>query len=234
MFMKGVHSEDLKQRHLAEVMLGLNRNWMVHGGVYFSDMPKTFGFEAVKAYAKYRFLSKDDVHKHFRMAAFAAGSYSGQELLHNELYLADQSGVEAGIIATQLWNKFAISATGSMFQVINEKRQEKIYENIYAFSAFNYSLSAGVLVLPVEYTSYEQTNLNLYVELLGSRNLDFSEKYYVDLAPSIQLIFKSASKLNLGYRFQLKSDIYRFTDKSFMISYEHIFLNALRRKKGKS
>ena len=58
-----------------------------------------------------------------------------------------------------------------------------------------------------------------------------SERYYVDLAPSVQFIFKSTSKLNLGYRFQLAGDITRMAEKSFMISYEYIFLNALKKKK---
>jgi hypothetical protein len=96
----------------------------------------------------------------------------------------------------------------------------------------NYSLSAGFLLFPLEYTDYNQTNVNLYAELLGSRNINFpSERYYVDLAPSIQFIFNSTSKLNLGYRFQLSGDIDRMANKSFMISYEYIFLNALRKKK---
>jgi len=46
----------------------------------------------------------------------------------------------------------------------------------------------------------------------------------------MQLIFNSTSKLNLGYRFQLKSDIYRNMKNCWMISYEHIFLNALKKK----
>jgi hypothetical protein len=96
----------------------------------------------------------------------------------------------------------------------------------------SYSLSAGYLLLPVAYKNNNQTNLNLYVELLGSNNINFSrEKYYMDLAPSLQLIFKSTSKLNFGYRFQMKGDIYRFGTKSFMVGYEHLFLNGMKHKK---
>ena len=86
-------------------------------------------------------------------------------------------------------------------------------------------------MFPVEYKDYNQTNLNIYTELLGGRNLDWEyEKYFLDLAPSIQLIFKSTSKLNFGYRFQLASDIYRNMKNSWMISYEHILLNSLSKK----
>ncbi len=67
---------------------------------------------------------------------------------------------------------------------------------------------------------------------LGGRNLDWKyEKYFIDMATSIQLIFNSTSKLNVGYRFQLKSDIYRLMKSSLMVSYEYIFLNALKKKK---
>jgi hypothetical protein len=152
---------------------------------------------------------------------------------HNELnMMGDQSGVQAGLIATQLWNKLAISGTGSIMQVLNNKMKKESKPEEYAFQAFNYSLSAGYLLFPLEYTSYDQTNVNLYAEVLGGRNLDITrEKYYVDLAPSIQFIFKSTGKLNLGYRFELSSDIYRLAKRQYMVSYEHIFLNALKKKK---
>jgi hypothetical protein len=235
MYGKGPHSNRLLQRYTPEIMFGLNKNWMVHASFSFSDMHETnFYYESAKLYAKYRFLSKDQVHKHFRMAAFAAAAYSRNHLDHNELNLyGDHNGVQAGLIATQLWNKLAVSGTASIIEVFDKKRNDKTLPQQYAFESLNYSLSAGYLVLPRNYTDYNQTNLNLYAELLGGRNLDWKyEKYFIDLAPSIQLIFKSTGKLNVGYRFQLKSDIYRLMKNSWMISYEHIFLNALK-KKGK-
>ncbi len=234
MLMRGVHSNKILQRHTPEVMVGLNKNWMVHAAVSVSDMhEEKFIFESIRLYTKYRFLSIDDVHKHFRMAAFGAASYSRNHLDHNEINLmGDQSGVQAGLIATQLWNKLALSATGSWNEVLDQKRWEKVFPQQYAFSAINYSFSAGYLLFPLEYKNYDQTNVNLYAELLGCRNIDWQpDRYYVDLAPSLQFIFKSTGKLNLGYRFQLAGDIYRLSNNSFMISYEHIFLDALRKKR---
>jgi hypothetical protein len=76
--------------------------------------------------------------------------------------------------------------------------------------------------------------LNLYVELLGGTNLDYpQERYYIDLAPAIQLIFNSNDKLNFGYRYQIAGDISRMANKSFLISYEHVFLNAIKKRKKK-
>ena len=231
---QGVHGSGVDQRYTPEVMFGLNKKWMVHGAVTLSNMYENFFYyESARVYAKYRFLSNDDVHKHFRMAAFATAAYSRNHLQHNELnLLGDHSGVQAGIIATQLWNKFALSGTASIIEVLDEARNNKPQE--YAFQSLNYSLSTGYLLLPRVYKDYNQTNLNIYAELLGGQNLDWEyEKYYLDLAPSLQLIFKSTSKLSVGYRFQPKSDIYRNMKNSWMISYEYIFLNALRKKSSK-
>jgi hypothetical protein len=235
MYGKGVHRSNTLHRYNPEVMFGLNKNWMIHATLGFSNMHENyFYYESAKIYAKYRFLSIDEIHKHFRMAAFASATYSRNHLDHNEINLqyGDQSGVQAGIIATQLWHKFAISGTASISEVLDKERAEKVLPQKYAFQSLNYSLSAGYLVFPRSYIDYNQVNLNLYAELIGGRNLDWpQEKYYLDLAPSVQLIFNSTSKLNLGYRFELTSDIYRLMRKSFMISYERIFLNALRKKK---
>jgi hypothetical protein len=234
MYGRGVHSDRILQRYSPEIQLGASKNWMIHGGLTFSDMHESyFYYESARLYTKYRFLSLDEVHKHFRMAAFSTIAYSRNHLDHNELSLmGDHSGVQAGIIATQLWNKLAISGTASLLEVFDEQRWDKSIPQQYAFEAVNYSLSAGYLVLPVTYREYSQTNLNLYAELLGGYNLDWQyERYYLDLAPSVQLIFNSTAKLNIGYRFQLKSDIYRLMKNSFMISFDYIFLNALKKKK---
>ena len=233
MFGKGVHGNRLEQRYSPEVMFGLGKKWMVHTGITFSNMYEGFYYyESARIYAKYRFLSKDDVHKHFRMAAFAMAAHSRNHLQHNELNLmGDHSGVQMGVIATQLLNKLAVSGTASLIEVVDKKRNDKSLPQQYAFESLNYSLSAGYLLFPRNYKDYNQTNLNIYAELLGGRNLDWKyEKYFLDLAPSLQLIFNSTGKLNVGYRFQLKSDIYRLMKNSWMISYEYIFLNALRKK----
>ncbi|HEX5652753.1 MAG TPA: hypothetical protein VFX58_06755 [Chitinophagaceae bacterium] len=235
MYGRGVHSNRILQRYTPEIMFGINKNWMVHASAGFSDMHQPgFIFESARLYAKWRFWSVDELHKHFRMAAFGAATYSRNHLDHNEINLAggEQGGLQAGLIATQLWDKLAVSGTVAINEVLAEERREKISPDPYAFRSINYSVSAGYLLLPGNYTDYRQTNLNLYLELLGGRNLDWpAEKYYVDLAPSVQLIFNSTSKLNLGYRFELKSDIYRLMRNSVMISYEYIFLNALKKRK---
>ncbi|TMI97037.1 MAG: hypothetical protein E6H08_03225 [Bacteroidetes bacterium] len=107
MFGQGVHGNKLEQRYSPEVMFGLSKKWMLHAGLTVSNMYESFVYyESARLYAKYRFLSNDDVHKHFRMAAFAMAAYSRNHLQHNELNLmGEHTGVQAGLIATQLWNK---------------------------------------------------------------------------------------------------------------------------------
>ncbi len=217
-----------ESRHSTELMLGVNRNLMLHGAVTFSDMySRQLRFESLRTYAKYRFLTLDGMYSHFRMAAFAEAAHSRNISGYDELSLeGDQSGLQAGIIATQLLHKLAISTTLSLTESLQKGRSQP-GPKMVPYQAFNYSLSAGYLVLPQKYTSYDQTNLNLYVELLGQRTYD-KKRYFVDLAPAAQLIFHSQAKLNLGYRFQLGGNMNRMADKSWMLSFEWLFLNALK------
>ncbi len=234
MFANDNHSSRTLQRYMPEVMFGISKNWMIHGSVTFSDMHQNkFIFESSRIYAKWRFLSRDDVHKHFRMAAFGAITYSRNRPNFNEInFSGDQSGAQIGVIATQLWNKLAVSGSASLNEVLHKYRWDEAHRDLHAFEAVKYSLSAGYLLFPIEYKSYDQTNLNLYLELLGGSNIDWpQEKYYIDLAPAIQFIFNSNDKLNLGYRYQIAGDVFRMASKTFMISYEHVFLNAIKKRK---
>ena len=234
-YLESLHSGGFEQRHSPEIMFGLSKKWMVHLSSSFSDMySSNLRWESVKLYAKYRFLSLDDVHRHFRMAAFIQGSYSRNDPFYDELSMdGDQSGVQLGIVATQLVNKLAISATVSNVQVLHEDRWNDDHAGHFPFKAIDYTFSAGYLVLPFNYTSYNQTNLNIYVELLGQQTYD-PGLYYVDLAPAIQLIFNSNTKLNIGYRFQLGGNMqHRMAEKSWQVGLERTFLNALKKKKGK-
>jgi hypothetical protein len=234
MFGKGVHGNRILQRYTPTLTVGITNKWQIAGSLTLGDMHEPyFYFESAKIYAKYRFLSLDEVHKHFRMAAFTTAAFSRNHLDHNELNLSgDQTGVQMGIIATQLLNKLALSGSVSLLEVLDKERWEKVNPQQYAFESINYSLSAGYLIFPKTYRSYRQTNLNLYAELLGGRYMNWkNETYYTDLATSAQFIFNSAGKLNIGYRFQLHSDIYRLMKKNWMISYEYLFLQALKKKK---
>lgn len=216
----------VSHRVMPEIYIGISKNLMLRASASFANMhTEDFRFESVGFYAKYRFLSKDELHRHFRMAAFVDGSHTRAPFHFDEISLmGDKSGVEAGLIATQLWNKFALSATFSHTQVLDASRKsDVIYVPSRDYQALNFSLSGGYLLFPREYTDYKQTNLNLYLEFLGQRTLD-KGRYYIDIAPAIQFIFNSNAKLNIGRRMQLGSDMDRMAANSWLISFERTFL----------
>jgi len=220
-------------RLMSQVYLGVSKKFMVAAGGTFANMhTPNFRYESVNLYAKYRFLSKDELHKHFRMAVFAEASSTRAPFHYDEITLmGDKSGVELGVIATQLWHKLALSGTVAHTQVLHESRTNKVlYIPARNYQSMNYAISAGYLVLPKEYKDYRQTNLNLYAELLAQQTLDRST-YFVDLATAMQLIFNSNAKLNLGYRVQLGGNMQRMTSNSWLISFERTFLGALKKKK---
>jgi hypothetical protein len=221
---------EIQQRHMLELQLGHNKKWMTHIGTTFSDMyGSAFRWESVKLYSKYRFLSIDDVHKHFRAAAFGEIAYSVNDPMYDELSLdGDQSGVRGGLIVTQLLHKLALSSTISYIVSVQDRAKHAGIHD-YNYNSLNYSLSAGYLLFPRKYNSYDQTNINLYVELLGSQALDTKSSYH-DIAPAIQFIFSSNTKLNLGGRFQIAGNMNRMAENSFLISIERTFLNALKKR----
>lgn len=220
----------LNQRYMPELMAGISKSLMFRASASFSDFySDNLRWESVKGYLKWRFYSQDGIHRHFRMAAFVDGAYSRNDLVYDEMNLdGDNSGVQAGIIGTQLVNKLAVSGTVGLVRIFDKKFQT-VHGSLHDQDAFNYSLSAGYLLFPRSYSDYDQVNLNLYVELLGMNGLQKGMNY-LDLAPSIQLIFNSSSKLNLGGRFEAGGNMNRLARNNYFLSFETTFLNVFGRK----
>ncbi len=213
------------RRIIPEVMFGINKNWMLHVSTSVSNYyQKQMKLESGKVYAKYRFYSNDDIHKHFRLAAFADASLTRNPYRYMDASLdGDNNGAQVGLIATQLLNKLAISGSASYLNVFNNNKSELPRET-FAYNMINYSLSAGYLLLPRKYVSYNQTNVNVYLEMLGMRALD-KDHYSIDLAPALQFIFNSNTKLNVGYRFQVSGNMNRLTQQQWQVAMEHTLFN---------
>jgi len=220
-------------RHMLETQFGLSNKLSIHPLITFSDMytDRKMKFEAVGLNIKYRFLSYDEVHKHFRVAYFFKGIISTNDLMYEELTAeGDQTALETGFIFTQLINKLAISATVGLNEVVDQERWAKLAGPKYnGFESFNYSLSAGYLLFPRKYTSFNQPNFNIYCEILGSRGLDRNASF-LDIAPAIQVIVRSNTKINVGYRFQVAGEMYRMASSGFVFSIEKTFLNVLKKR----
>jgi hypothetical protein len=216
------------QRFEPEVMVGVNKKLMVHVAGYFSNYYQpNIQFEGVSLYAKYRFLSLDEVHQHFRMAATTKASVINNPLFFDEINLdGDNSGLSAGLVATELLHKLAISATGNYVYSLNNV--DNVLAPTNTIHSLNYSLSFGYLLLPFRYKNYNQPNLNLYLEFTGKQNLQYHNSSLLDINPGIQLVLKSYMRIDLSYRFQLFSSIYRNQPNAFLVRFEYNIFNAIK------
>ena len=210
---------------LPEVMWGASRKVMVHAEAFLSNRDNSLQAEGGALYLKYRFLSNDDVHNHFRMAAYGRYSFNNSHIHQPAIdFNGQSSGYELGLVATQLINKVAISASSSLLYAADNGKEKFMYGKKNR-NAVGYTLSIGKLMLPREYTSYKQTNVNLMAELLGQTNLG-SGQTYLDLAPSLQFIINSRVRADLGYRFPLVSQLYRTAPSGVIIRLEYNIFNA--------
>lgn len=197
-------------------------------------VPLPLRFNGVNLYAKYRVWSRDGQNSHFRVALY--GEYSYLDVAHDEAepnLMDDTKGWGAGFITTYLKKHFAVSFTGG---VIVPSDYHGYVPDIYAGlpavpatvkygNALSYNLSFGYLLFPQVYKNYDQTNVNLYVELLG-RSYDrakvyfdnlgqpgtpyevtgagmqaLSKGHYVEVHPGIQAIIRSNLRLDLSVGF---------------------------------
>ena len=168
-----------KNRTSLEVMYGASRSLMVHGSLYASDFYRPGQhFEGGSVYAKYRFLSIDSVQKHFRGALFAKVSSISNPVVNQEITLeGDNSGLQSGVVFTQLLHKLALSGSASYLYDWNNSGVYRI-PSLYARGAVAYSLSAGYLLLPNAYRDYKQVFQNAYRLMLVSHHPDHMADIY--------------------------------------------------------
>ncbi len=216
----------LNYHFIPEVMIGVNKSWMMHAEGFFSNRDKAFTLEGGALYAKYRFYSHDGDHRHFRMAAYGRVSANNSSVHQEEIEInGHNSGWEGGLIATQLLHKTALSASASYEHAMDGARAHE-YSHTLATRAANYTFSAGQLILPKKYTGYGQTNLNLMLEMLG-QVLPENGRSFLDVAPSVQLIFNSQTRVDVGYRRQLYSTMERTAPNGWMVRVEHLLFSVL-------
>ncbi|WP_293310723.1 hypothetical protein [Pedobacter sp. UBA5917] len=215
-------------RTIPEVMIGFNKNLMMHAQGFLSDMDGKYRLEGGSLYAKYRFLSLDEAHSHFRASAFGRISTSRRPTYTRDINLeGDNSGIQGGLIFTQLLHKLALSSTlGYAHAFENSDRQ--LLGMPQPKNMLSYSLSSGYLVLPVVYKDYKQPNFNVYLELLGKTDPS-SGQSYLDIAPALQMILNSTTRIDFGYRFQAAGNMdNRYTKNMYLLRAEFNFFNVLK------
>jgi hypothetical protein len=226
-FMNVDSSNKTSYHVMPEIMLGLSKKWMAHVSAISSNRLGKINVEGLSLYTKYRFLSIDNVHRHFRMAGFARWSSNNTPIhMHEVNLLMHNSGYESGLIATQLLHKVAISGTASIQKATSSSKTKWPYEGDLNKS-INYSFSLGKLLLPKKYTSYKQANVTIMAEFLGQYNLG-DRRYYLDIVPSVQVILNSIARIDLAWREELRGSLHRSSTKGFILKFEYNFFNALK------
>ena len=139
-----------------------------------AGVPYPYVFNSVDVYAKYRFITDDGQNTHFRMAAYAEGSYVAVPSHEAEPdLLIHTSGFGAGLISTYLYHHFAVSlTTGFILPAEYKGNAYDKFGGIYPTTirygnGVNYDLSFGYLLFPRNYKDYKQTNWNVYCEFIG-------------------------------------------------------------------
>ncbi len=198
-------------------------------------VPYPYIFSGADLYGQYRFYSSDGQNQHFRMAAYGELSYAriASHLAEPEL-LTHNSGAGAGIIATYLKKHFAGTVTiGGVLPFEYKGNSYDIYGGAYPVdfkygNALTYDLALGYLLYPNTYISYKQTNVNLYLELLGRTYgaADVTEHdgvvtykipntisilkggSYAEISPGIQFIIRSSVRVDVSVGLPMVSSSY--------------------------
>jgi len=220
------HDHPLSYRFLPEVMWGANKNLMLHAEGFLSNRNGYLTGDGFGLYGKYRFYTADQVNRHFRMAAFGRVSLNASPIRQEEIDLTCQnSGYAIGWVATQLLHRQAFSTSISFVQATDNGGGNK-FPAAATDKAIDVSLSTGRLILPKEYRNYRQVNVNFLLEVLGQHIIG-SDKMYIDLAPAVQFIINSQTRIDLGYKYELYSNMSRTAPNGFLIRIEHNLFNIL-------
>ncbi len=193
-----------------------------------------YRFNGVHFYAKYRFLSRDGDHSHLRAAVY--GEWGQMDVAHDEgepTLMDDTKGGAGGFIITSLKHRFAATLTAGVI-IPSAYRGEVpdfipglpgVPAEVHYGRAVNYSLALGYLLLPKKYKNYNQSNLNIYLELIG-KSYEAARIYfdnigqpgtpypvsgsgsdalaagnYIEAHPGVQLIIKSNTRIDLSIGF---------------------------------
>ncbi|HXC05423.1 MAG TPA: hypothetical protein VNZ86_11765 [Bacteroidia bacterium] len=212
-------------------------------------------FSGIDLYAKFRFLSLDGEQKHFRMAFYAEAS--DVNVAHDEAepdLLEDTKGYGGGLILTTLYNHLAVSFTTGF---IRPGKYEGYSPDLYGGpmiqtdltygKAWKYDLSFGYLLLPNHYHTYNELNLNLYLEFKGKtwteasivqygfKNLPIQTPLlesgnYVDVFPGIQILLKSNTRIDLSVGLPLLNESYTHFYPVYALGIQHYFYHPNKKQ----
>ena len=207
--------------------------------------------EGVNVYAKYRLVNFDGEQKHLRIAGYATATKSFIAHTEGESSLmTDNTGYGAGLIFTRLYKRFATSVTWGFIKSQAYKQQDQYHEiEFKAGDVKIYDISFGYRLYPKKYDSYDDINVNIYAEFINRDyeaakisydgvpyNYDFLNtntngtmytykgliaNRYSELRSSLQFIFSSTNRLDIGVAVPVYS-------RSYLHDYPLVFINFQR------
>ena len=215
---KEVYEDGYNYHLMPEVTYGITKNLMVRTSVFLSDRSNSLYAEGANIFSKYRFYSSDDLHSHFRMAAFARYSFNRADIHQEQIeIMGHNSGYETGVVITQLINKVAISSSVSFEKALDNKPDYEFPNTPRNLQTSHKRLLIPTAVLIGHYTASA-------AEFVG-QTLNENGKTYIDLVPSIQFIFNSQARIDVGYRRELYSNMLRTAPNGIYLNFEYTFFN---------
>jgi hypothetical protein len=209
---------------MPEVTYGFSKKLMLRGSAFISTRSNRLYTEGGGLMLKYRFFSEDDIHSHFRMAAYARYNFNRADIHQEQIEtLGHNTGFETGIIATKLIKKTAISTSISFEKALDNLPNYK-FPSTFGNSAINYTLSFGRLMYPRSYSNFKQTNINLMVEVVG-QTIQQNGKTFIDVVPAVQFIFNSQARVDVAYRGQLINNMLRTAPNGVYLNLYYTFFN---------
>lgn len=211
---------------MPEIEYGFTKRLMFVGNGFISNENNQLNVEGASILGQYRFYSIDESKKHFRMAVWSRIAINNADIHQEEIELnGHNTGIRIGLTGTQLLYKTAISTTISYQKAYNNLNNE--FPEIYSTESVDYTLSFGQLLLPKKYKNFNQTNFNLMVEILGQSHLS-TGKSFIDIAPVAQFIIKSKARIDISYRRQLLSSMYRTQPNGILLNLQFNIFNIFR------
>lgn len=234
------HGKQLPRDILTHRHVGPNTIFYTQLKNYGSDYSYTLS--GIHLYAKYRFLTLDANDQHFRMAFYTEATPVGSTA-HDEAephLQGDNRGFGAGVIATYLKSRTAVSFTGGFVKAFDYRETDTALNfHLQYGDAFAYSLSFGYLLYPRKYEGYHHRNYNIYVELMGKsfgaaqlssngesiqpESEPFQGGNYLDIYFGIQQIMRSNDRLELSVGFDLLNQSYRHFYPVINVGFQHYF-----------
>ncbi|MBS1519020.1 MAG: hypothetical protein JSS91_13110 [Bacteroidetes bacterium] len=219
-----------------ELNYGILGNLTLYNHIYYTTETGNKFFGNYEAELRYRFLNIDRKNAHFRMAFQTAAliPVNAQPIVGDQVeyelhpghivkfynfvqditvpsidfHTTDNYTFSNSLIGTYLVNKFA--ATVEMGYNVNVAKKDFKFGNYY-----NWNLALGLLVLPREYKSYNDVNINVYSEskayyfeknkFLGSAIVN-SGGFRLDTYLGVQAIFLSSIMAELSYKIPVHSN----------------------------